>query len=286
MSNIHDGRLYSTSPLSTPMYQQNNSGGQLPTGFRTLQHPKTGRTIAIATNRSNSPFTPAPLLYPPVVLKQGYVTIPRKPRTPSWTPSAATNSEYAPSSPTSNEEPVYDNLGLRTTISGNSILNLNKLLSANNATVKYTMKDRPLPATPNVAGMKDSANNNNLLNSNNNLTNNNNRNSGISKLYEPIQQVLPSSFVSVNESHLDTEPLYTTSSITPKIVSGGGNLADKPINQKVPPRVPPKPKKRVSSEEGNSSSTILLSNSQNSQFETSNSHFDKFEDETEDGTEV
>lgn len=124
-------------------------------GFRTLQHPKTGRTIALSTTRSNSPFIPAPIVYP-TMMKQGYVTIPRKQRTGSWAPSVTSDFQTSPSSPPLElAEPVYDNLGLRTTASGNSILNLNKLtggsksgLTSPGANIKYSMKDRPLPATP------------------------------------------------------------------------------------------------------------------------------------------
>lgn len=119
-----------------------------------MQHPKMGRTIALATNRSNSPFVPAPIVYP-TMMKQGYVTIPRKQRTGSWTPSIASDFQTSPGSPPETLEPVYDNLGLRTTASGNSILSLNKIgvsksngITSPGANLKYSMKDRPLPATP------------------------------------------------------------------------------------------------------------------------------------------
>jgi hypothetical protein len=154
ISNIHDARIYSRSPLTSPVYGETTIPSS---GFRTLQHPKTGRTIALATNRSNSPFIPAPIVYP-AMMKQGYVTIPRKQRTGSWAPSVASDFQTSPSSPPPTElaEPVYDNLGLRTTAAGNSILNLNKIatggktggLISPGANLKYSMKDRPLPATP------------------------------------------------------------------------------------------------------------------------------------------
>lgn len=96
---------------------------------------------------------PAPLIYPPL-MKQGYVTIPRKPRTGSWAPALVNHELSSPSSPTTTTtfelaEPVYDNLGLRTT-AGGSIANLNKIVGVTSpgANFKYTMKDRPLPATP------------------------------------------------------------------------------------------------------------------------------------------
>lgn len=91
-------------------------------------------------------------------MKQGYVTIPRKQRTGSWAPSIASDFQTSPGSPPMElAEPVYDNLGLRTTAAGNSILNLNKIaagtsksggLTSPGANLKYSMKDRPLPATP------------------------------------------------------------------------------------------------------------------------------------------
>lgn len=152
ISNIHDARIYGRSPLTSPVYGETT----ISSGFRTLQHPKNGRTIALSTTRSNSPFIPAPIVYP-TLMKQGYVTIPRKQRTGSWAPSVASDFQTSPSSPPlETAEPVYDNLGLRTTASGNSVLNLNKIsmgaskssLTSPGANIKYSMKDRPLPATP------------------------------------------------------------------------------------------------------------------------------------------
>lgn len=155
-------------------------------------------------NRSNSPFTPAPIMYTPVVMKQGYVTIPRKPRTPSWTPSlSSTMTDFPPTSPTltmSSElaEPVYDNLGLRTTASG-----VGK--PAQSPGNPYSMKDRPLPATP--ANIRE---------------------------ITSIDEVIATSMPNVD----DKDALYL-SSRGPTIVKG---TADKAV--KVPPRPPPKPKKK------------------------------------------
>lgn len=152
ISNIHDSRIYGRSPLTSPVYGETTIPSS---GFRTLQHPKTGRAMALTT-RSNSPFIPAPIVYP-TMMKQGYVTIPRKQRTGSWAPSVASDFQTSPGSPPLElAEPVYDNLGLRTTAAGNSILNLNKIassmskssLTSPGANLKYSMKDRPLPATP------------------------------------------------------------------------------------------------------------------------------------------
>uniref|UniRef100_A0A2M4AAE4 Putative leucine-rich repeat-containing protein 24 n=1 Tax=Anopheles triannulatus TaxID=58253 RepID=A0A2M4AAE4_9DIPT len=262
LSNIHDGRIYGKSPLASPIYGPavgtslgGGPGGQVPVGFRTLQHPKTGRTIAIATGRANSPFTPAPLIYPQMAIKQGYVTIPRKPRTPSWTPSmsSAVTAELLPgpgglpggssntTSPTSPHggdlsllsisEPVYDNLGLRTTASGNSTLKLNKshrtaggavaggLSTSTPMASKYSMKDRPLPATPGGQTAHNASN------------------------YEAIPEKMaiyggaagPSSMPGVFD--IDTS-LYGS--------TGGPSSLSTSTRSKVPPRPPPKPKKKPS----------------------------------------
>lgn len=207
--------MYSKVPMLNSNY------GQIPiSGFRTLQHPKTGRTIAIATTRSNSPFTPAPIIYPVQtvpVQRAGYVTVPRKNRAPSWTPTLSENSSMSPpTSPLSPElfEPVYDNLGLRTTAAGSSTLNLNKLsvfnnnqsnsisnLSAGANLKKYSMKDRKLPAIPNE----------------------NNKGAGQQQQQQPQHEN--------NGQSVEPEPLY--SSANP---STG--------RSKVPPKVPPKPQKK------------------------------------------
>lgn len=260
ISNIPDGHLYLKSPVSSPIYQHNPYMAGPQSGFRTLQHPKN-RNLAII-NRNNSPFQPAPIIYAPVVMKQGYVTIPRKPRTPSWAPSiASTIVDFPPtSSPSAMSpelaiEPVYDNLGLRTTASGHSVLSLNKLNG--NAAAKYNMKDRPLPATP--------------------------------LLYEPIheQQLLAGD--QLNGIDDDTEVLFKkTKEQQPVIVSSNtNNNSNNTINNststsekatatspvKVPPRPPPKPKKRQPA----TISAIAEGDGTTSQL---------YEDECEDGTEV
>uniref|UniRef100_A0A1Q3EZ76 Putative kek1 n=1 Tax=Culex tarsalis TaxID=7177 RepID=A0A1Q3EZ76_CULTA len=265
MSNIHDGRIYGKSPLSSPIYQHGPSSGasgQVPAGFRTLQHPKTGRTIAIAAQRSNSPFTAAPLIYPQVVMKQGYVTIPRKPRTPSWTPSmnsTATTAELLPpTSPTSvtseqlpaATEPVYDNLGLRTTASGNSTLKLNKAAkAAGQGQSTYSMKNRPLPATPGGQTANSSANTSSASN------------------YESIPEVGGQSAT-----------LASLEAIYGRTTGGGGR-------SKVPPRPPPKPKKKPANPTSSSAAAAAVS-SGNSGMASTSSTSPLFADEGDDGTEV
>lgn len=269
------------------------------------QHQQHQLVQAHGTLRSHSPYaagttTPAAATagggaYPAVVMKQGYVTIPRKPRTPSWTPSltstmtadypllqSPTPSSAATAAPSGAAaasssgltspvdmaaliaaEPVYDNLGLRTTASGNSAQQqLNKLAAAqaaaaqqaaNNGGSKFPMKDRPLPATPrSMAGG-----------------------------YEPIpeqqqQQQLPQqqqqhdSLLSTYTDYTDMESLYGTTS---RSTTDGG--AAKTV--KVPPRPPPKPKKKTTT-------AASVANASTSEQTGSTSHL--FEDECEDGTEV
>lgn len=256
LSNLHDVYGYGgygKSPLNSPIYHHAPLGyttTMTPAGFRTLQHPRSGKAIAIATNRANSPFTPAPLLLPQTIMKQGYVTIPRKPRTPSWAPSAnSTVVDFqqqqqqqqppTPGSPTSstatnNEvaDPIYDNLGMRTTASGYSTLELNK----KHGSAKYSMRDRPLPATPSTPS----------LNGGISISN-------VSAAYEPIHEQHD------QQSSLDTEPLYIgggssgkSNGIKPKIINNGGKQA------KVPPRPPPKPKKKPAAGNTTQTSTSQL----------------------------
>ncbi|XP_028163399.1 uncharacterized protein LOC114354974 [Ostrinia furnacalis] len=119
-------QLNPVSPIHSPIYGMTTNQNL----FRTLPY-----------SRSQSPFT-APITPPVVTPRQGYVTIPRRPRVPSWSSTAST--QILPSSEA--QEPLYDNLGLRTTADG-SILSLNKTgLEAQFS----PMRNRPLPATPNA----------------------------------------------------------------------------------------------------------------------------------------
>lgn len=114
-------QLNPASPMHSPIYA--------PNPFRTLPY-----------SRSQSPFT-APITPPVITPRQGYVTIPRRPRVPSWSSTAST--QILPSSEA--QEPLYDNLGLRTTANGSSVLSLNK--SGMEQSIS-PMRGRPLPATP------------------------------------------------------------------------------------------------------------------------------------------
>jgi hypothetical protein len=122
-------QLNPVSPLHSPI--QPIYGVTNQNLFRTLPY-----------SRSQSPFM-APITPPVVTPRQGYVTIPRRPRVPSWSSTAST--QILPS--TEAQEPLYDNLGLRTTADGSSVLSLNK---AGLEAQFSPMRNRPLPATPTV----------------------------------------------------------------------------------------------------------------------------------------
>ena len=84
---------------------------------------------------SVSSFTSEPAVIVPPPNRPGYVTLPRRPRVPSWSPASA----YMPVAPLSPSPtgscppptvkvgPKYDNLGPRTTADGSSRLSLNKI---------------------------------------------------------------------------------------------------------------------------------------------------------------
>ncbi|XP_030381340.1 uncharacterized protein LOC115629136 [Scaptodrosophila lebanonensis] len=328
-SNIPDQVIYGLrSPtLTSPVYAHITQHGIYGTtvaatthnGFMTLQHPKS-RNLALLPTASNrqqpqmpsvlqqqqtSPFVPAPVVYSPaaaVVMKQGYMTIPRKPRVPSWTPStsvaAAHNgtqlSEFQSLiSPNPSEsdagvsmelqaEPVYDNLGLRTTASGNSTLNLHKVMRQQQ---QYNMRDRPLPATPSLTSVTSTA--------------------PANKIYEPIHELIQQQKQQQQQrlaqgqqqqgygSNSETDPLYKKTryhdiTILPGVeisgvmpptgmpalaispASSSHTALNSPKISKTPPRPPPKPKKKIS---------VMTRNGQGSTSQL-------FDDEGEDGTEV
>ncbi|XP_076273806.1 uncharacterized protein LOC143204830 [Rhynchophorus ferrugineus] len=72
----------------------------------------------LPNSRSHSPFIQGTPL--PKIPRQGYVTIPRRPRQQSW-------SSEPPPTLEGIGEPLYDNLGARTTADGSSVLSLNKV---------------------------------------------------------------------------------------------------------------------------------------------------------------
>lgn len=203
------------SPLQSPIYDQLNL-------YRTLPY-----------SRSHSPFVGAP----PRIPRQGYVTIPRRPRQQSWSSEPPNVSELI-------AEPLYDNLGRRTTADGGlSTLSLNKL-GDNNTSTPRSNKLLP-PSSVNC----------DTITENQEIT--------PPQQIPTVSQTLPRNLNSKltpsrtqwaranAEALRSPEKRNSTASLPP--------TTDKPT--KIPPRPPPKPRKRLS--------TGPL-----------------FEDEGEDGTEV
>lgn len=89
-----------------------------PRGTSTPPHLQSPVHGTLPYSRSQSPFSPP---------RPGYVTIPRRPRVPSWS-SAPTPTLLEDPLGLLKSEPVYDNLGPRTTADGSSVLSLNKSL--------------------------------------------------------------------------------------------------------------------------------------------------------------
>lgn len=196
------------SPLHSPLYETSSI-------YRTLPY-----------SRSQSPFT-SPLGPPVRVPRQGYVTIPRRPRQ-SWSSEPPSTSDLG--------EPLYDNLGLRTTASGNSVLSLNKLGEATTPRTPRTQYPSMIPdpiaeheSPPTAATLPRSASAQRALSPN----------------LETIRNNWARTPEQTDSRRDSTASLIPSDGKTPKI----------------PPRPPPKPKKRTS--------TGPL-----------------FEDEGEDGTEV
>lgn len=200
------------SPLHSPIYDQLNL-------YRTLPY-----------SRSHSPFVGPPARVP----RTGYVTIPRRPRMQSWSSEPPNASDLI-------VEPLYDNLGVRTSADGGtSTVSLNKLES--NGTPR---SNRLLPLSPNNCDPIEESHE--------------------SPPSQPLaSQTLPRN---LNANKLTPSKLQWTKANaealkTPDKRNSISSLpSDTKTTKKIPPRPPPKPKKRLS--------TGPL-----------------FEDEGEDGTEV
>lgn len=133
------GSTASTAPDSTHLPPQH--GPQSPV-HSPIYHGHPGISGTLPYSRSHSPFSPV------VLPRQGYVTIPRRPRVPSWS-SAPTPSSLGGDT-VFRFEPVYDNLGPRTTADGSSVLSLNKSTNGDHANqAPSSVRGRPLPPTPN-----------------------------------------------------------------------------------------------------------------------------------------
>ncbi|XP_034937584.1 leucine-rich repeat-containing protein 24 [Chelonus insularis] len=164
------------------------SSGQYP-AFKTLPH-----------NRSATSYSPAI----PVMPRHGYVTIPRRPRAPSW-------SSGPPTSPNKMLEPVYDNLGRRTTADGSSVLSLNESPEPSTTSIRI----RPLPGTPTTHYNSIQRSNPNILN--------------VSPLDRSAPEGAAEWFTKLPDE-MENRIQSETSTST--------------LGRKIPPRPPPKPKKK------------------------------------------
>lgn len=354
-SNIPEQMIYGIRspppPLTSPVYAHMTPHGiygtsaiaaTSPNGFMTLQHPKARNLAIVANNRQQSPFLPAPVIYSPataatVVMKQGYMTIPRKPRVPSWAASSSashtaqlmgefqspnmathasdTNAQLAQGSGAMEliSEPVYDNLGLRTTAGGSSTLNLMKSPQSE-ASGRYNMRDRPLPATPSTLQLSTASANVStshlrqvplatstvqsyqvMVTPDNKVpTSVSGTGSGMvnnalvtSKIYEPVHEVIDQVGENMSPS-LDTEPLYGTTRAQPRLVNvsvvSGTTATSMPLantseksseTEGKPAKIPPRPPPKPKKK-------IAVTAMRNGQGSTRQ----LFDDEGEDGTEV
>ncbi|XP_049937804.1 leucine-rich repeat-containing protein 24-like [Schistocerca serialis cubense] len=113
------GSSASTVPDSTRLPPQHGPQSPPPQPY-VMVTPHAFGTLPYS--RSQSPFSPAAIAVPPRSAN-GYVTIPRRPRVPSWS-SPPTPLQLQLELPP--RLPVYDNLGPRTTADGSSVLSLNR----------------------------------------------------------------------------------------------------------------------------------------------------------------
>ncbi|XP_050298222.1 uncharacterized protein LOC126737383 [Anthonomus grandis grandis] len=258
------------SPMQSPIYDQLSI-------YRTLPY-----------SRSQSPFSQGAGV--PRIPRQGagYVTIPRRPRQ-SWSASSE-----PPTGPGEIAEPVYDNLGVRSTADGSSAISLNKL-GSEPATPRTNRLASLLP--PTIVP---------IIESHESPNNSNNQPEETQSTSIPSSQSLtlprPSpSHIQAQPERLETKPTpnpkprntrevpiqsqtlprkLNSTKLTPSktqwamanmeqlrnasekrnSISGDDTLTKEGKQKKIPPRPPPKPKKRMSGP--------------------------LFEDEGEDGTEV
>ncbi|KAL6435631.1 hypothetical protein ACFW04_005511 [Cataglyphis niger] len=194
-----------TAAATSSSYGSPPPGQYHPAAFKTLPHSRSVTPYAIGPSSSSSSMAP-------VLPRHGYVTIPRRPRAPSW-------SSGPPTSPTDILEPVYDNLGLRTTADGSSMLSLNKSPEP----VSSSMRGRPLPVTPGGShyGTIQRSTPNILTGS-------------------PLDRAAPEGAAEWPIKLPDESMNSSHSLLTQQQQAAASNT----LGRKVPPRPPPKPKKK------------------------------------------
>lgn len=203
-------------------------------GFKTLPHNRSGTpysNTATAGAGGGSSSIPAALS------RQGYVTIPRRPRAPSW-------SSGPPISPIDidiidDDEPVYDNLGRRTTADGSSAISLNKtpeitLLRDQNVIMGCSRNFSISPSTILNNSIQQNTNNNNNVIANNNINANDVDNVNNDNMTS-FDRSAPEGAAECSLHLTDTENYQQQQ-------TEHNNKVE--TTKKIPPRPPPKPKKK------------------------------------------
>lgn len=196
--NHHAAAIMATTPAAS---SYGSPSGQYPAAFKTLPHNRSITPYGLASSSSS---------IAPILPRHGYVTIPRRPRAPSW-------SSGPPMSPTECLEPVYDNLGLRTTADGSSVLSLNKSPEPTSS-----VRVRALPGTSiSHYGTMQHSTPNIFTNS-------------------PLDRAAPEGAAEwpiklTHENSIDSNHL---------LLAQQQQAASNTLGRKVPPKPPPKPKKR------------------------------------------
>ncbi|XP_029036672.1 uncharacterized protein LOC114872988 isoform X2 [Osmia bicornis bicornis] len=198
----------STAPDNTRLPSQHATPNSAAYGSPSNQYPAAFKTLP--HNRSVTPYGITSSTIAPVMPRHGYVTIPRRPRAPSW-------SSGPPTSPTDGLEPVYDNLGLRTTADGSSVLSLNK-----SPEPLSSIRNRPLPGTPSSHYGTIQRSTPNILTS------------------SPLDRAAPEGAAEWPSKIADesTDSNHVLNQSQPQQSSSNT------LGRKVPPRPPPKPKKK------------------------------------------
>ncbi|XP_043476395.1 uncharacterized protein LOC122507643 [Leptopilina heterotoma] len=210
----HYGQFNAT--LSSPSPQYYTVGGS---GFKTLPHNKSGTPYSTTGGGSIIP----------ALSRQGYVTIPRRPRAPSW-------SSGPPISPPLDidiiEQPVYDNLGRRTTADGSSAISLNKTPELRDGCSRNFSIS---PSTILNNSIQQNTNNNNNVIANNNINSNdvdnvNCNNDNMTSFDRSAPEGAAECSLQLVDDVENYQPQETTK--------------HNKVEKKVPPRPPPKPKKK------------------------------------------
>ncbi|CAH1980620.1 unnamed protein product [Acanthoscelides obtectus] len=240
------------SPLHSPVYDQLSL-------YRSEQY----RTLPYS--RSHSPFVaPGQIAQAqPRVPRHGYVTMPRRPRQQSWSSEPPLLSDLG--------EPLYDNLGKRTTATGAiSTQSLDKLDSNGKATATSTPRTNRMLSPVTTPGGCDPIQELHEHSPPTMASQTLPRNHVLSSSSKPPVSSRTQWARSNAEALRSPEKRNSTASLPPASlaapIADGQQPPTTTKTTKVPPRPPPKPKKRLSTS-GTSTGPL-------------------FEDEGEDGTEV